>query len=77
MIIEKIYEDDDGNKTLATLARTAHLFEDAALDKLWSTQQTIVPLVRCFPSETLEETCDEYGDSVLVSPMLSSLCKLV
>lgn len=41
-------------RLLAHLARTCKAFSEPALDVLWHTQTSIVPLVRCLPSNALE-----------------------
>lgn len=38
-------------QSLAHLARTSHLFHDAALDALWHTIRSLVPLLYTFPSD--------------------------
>ncbi|KAJ7776890.1 hypothetical protein DFH07DRAFT_936793 [Mycena maculata] len=43
-----------GAATLATLARTSSLFHDAALDALWSRQNTLMNLIYCLPSDLFE-----------------------
>ncbi|KAJ7147779.1 hypothetical protein C8R43DRAFT_952804 [Mycena crocata] len=39
---------------LARLGRTCHQFSDIALDTLWREQETLVPLLKCFPSHLWE-----------------------
>ncbi|KAJ6487555.1 hypothetical protein DFH09DRAFT_1105816 [Mycena vulgaris] len=41
---------------LARLARTCRAFSDPALDLLWKSQYTIIPLLRCFPPHLWEIT---------------------
>ena len=68
IIFENVHKDEScGPATVAALARTARCFEDAALNVLWSTQLTLVPLIKCFPSELLKETGGEDGLCTLVS----------
>lgn len=42
-------------ETLAALARTSRLFQEPALDCLWSELSTIAPLVKCMPSDLWRE----------------------
>ena len=72
MIIEGVLQEESyagGQATIAALARTARCFEDAALNKLWCVQHSFAPLVKCFPAELWEETCNEDGVRVLVSTL--------
>ncbi|KAL4245278.1 hypothetical protein ABKN59_009730 [Abortiporus biennis] len=51
-ILNIIFErlpDDGKNNTLASAARTCKLFEEPALENLWHTQSSLVPLLRCAP----------------------------
>ncbi|KAI0335754.1 hypothetical protein GY45DRAFT_1342352 [Cubamyces sp. BRFM 1775] len=45
-----LLDDEGGLATLATLARTARCFQEVALDTLWNSQTSLVPLIKCFPS---------------------------
>ncbi|KAH9851794.1 hypothetical protein C2E23DRAFT_829196 [Lenzites betulinus] len=49
----------DGLPTLAALACTARVFSEVALDTLWNTQSSLVPLIKCFPANVWEETQDD------------------
>jgi hypothetical protein len=40
-----------GNRTLACLARTTRAFEGPALDALWRTQKSLVPLLKLMPPD--------------------------
>ena len=67
IIFQMIQVQPGGNATVAALARTAKCFHDAALDTLWQTQATLIPLVKCFPEELLTETKGDDGTKTLVS----------
>lgn len=43
-----------GKADLAVLARTSTVFHDAALDVLWSHQETLMNLIRCMPADLWE-----------------------
>jgi hypothetical protein len=47
--------DLDDRAALAVLARTSRIFCEPALNALWSRLWTIVPLLRCMPSDVWEE----------------------
>ncbi|KAH9851765.1 hypothetical protein C2E23DRAFT_904186 [Lenzites betulinus] len=57
-----IYDHTHINRlsTLATLARTARVFSEIALDTLWNTQSSLIPLIKCFPTHIWEEIQDDY-----------------
>lgn len=42
-----------GLGTLAALARTCKTFSEPALDILWYSQDSVVPLISCLPSDAL------------------------
>ncbi|OSC97192.1 hypothetical protein PYCCODRAFT_1377693 [Trametes coccinea BRFM310] len=65
IIFDTLYGDSRGMATLAALARTAHCFQEVALDRLWHTQTSLVPLVRCFPPTVVSEEAGEYGVQVM------------
>ncbi|KAI0720609.1 hypothetical protein C8T65DRAFT_567393 [Cerioporus squamosus] len=56
-----IQDEASGEATIAVLARTAKCFHDAALDTLWQTQTSLVPLVKCLPDALLAETREQDG----------------
>ncbi|TFK93106.1 hypothetical protein K466DRAFT_479271 [Polyporus arcularius HHB13444] len=56
-----IQAEPGGCATIAVLARTAKCFHDAALDTLWQTQASLVPLVKCLPEDSLTETREDDG----------------
>ena len=66
IVFEMVYSEPDGPATAALLARTARIFEDTALDILWRAQNTLVPLLKCFPVDMWEVKRDE-GIRKLVS----------
>lgn len=41
--------------SLAAFARTCHAVHEKALDRLWLTQNTIIPLLRCMPADVWEK----------------------
>ncbi|KAI0667658.1 hypothetical protein C8Q78DRAFT_1081969 [Trametes maxima] len=69
IIFDIILRQPDGHATIAALARTSHRFLDVALDALWSTQSSFVPLVKCFPQElwTVKRDADGFRIFALVS----------
>ncbi|KAI9058507.1 hypothetical protein FKP32DRAFT_1582183 [Trametes sanguinea] len=60
-----VYGDIRGSATLAVLARTARCFHEVALDRLWHTQTSLVPLVKCFPDTLLKTTIGNDGVEVV------------
>lgn len=54
------------NGSLAALAMTCRDFQEPALDALWYQQTSLIPLVKCFPSDSWELR-DEDGVATLVS----------
>ncbi|KAI0770018.1 hypothetical protein C8Q74DRAFT_1317432 [Fomes fomentarius] len=48
--------ESGGNSGVVALACTAKCFQGAAIDALWQTQASLVPLVKCFPDDLLKET---------------------
>ncbi len=65
-IFQMIQAEPGGCATIAVLARTAKCFHDAALDTLWQTQASLVPLVKCLPEDSLTETREDDGTRKLV-----------
>ncbi|KAI0770042.1 hypothetical protein C8Q74DRAFT_1369268 [Fomes fomentarius] len=61
VIFQIVQSEGRGNATIIALACTAKCFHDIALDTLWQTQASLVPLVKCFPDELLTETREEDG----------------
>ncbi|KAJ6454253.1 hypothetical protein C8R47DRAFT_1167467 [Mycena vitilis] len=53
--------DDSGRKDFAALARCCQIFRDPALNVLWRKQTTLVPVLKCLPSDLWGETVDAYG----------------
>ncbi|KAJ6552758.1 hypothetical protein B0H19DRAFT_1263207 [Mycena capillaripes] len=51
MVCSYVEADWTGNHTLATLARTSSVFQDQALDLLWSSQYTLENILRCLPPD--------------------------
>ncbi|EIW78534.1 hypothetical protein CONPUDRAFT_167528 [Coniophora puteana RWD-64-598 SS2] len=49
------------DKDLSALARVCKSFSNPALDVLWSALGSIVPLLRCLPSDLIKETLHEGG----------------
>jgi len=74
MICNELAPSDDLNgevhdlDALAMLARTSRTFSEPALDPLWNGLGSILPLLRCMPSDLWEEVIDEdvKGDSMVV-----------
>ncbi|KAF9233628.1 hypothetical protein BU15DRAFT_79926 [Melanogaster broomeanus] len=52
-----------GYRGVASLARTCRLFMEPALDVLWATQHSLVPLVMCFPSYFLQFKSEKQSNS--------------
>ena len=48
----------------AQLARTCKGFYDEAMDVVWADVETLVPFVRCMPSEVLTETIRDGPDGL-------------
>jgi hypothetical protein len=48
-MICKVLKDDFGNHALSSLARTCRAFHEPALDILWNTLSSLVPLLKTFP----------------------------
>ncbi|KAJ2993034.1 hypothetical protein NUW54_g7796 [Trametes sanguinea] len=65
IIFDTIYGDIQGSATLAVLARTARCFHEVALDRLWHTQTSLVPLVKCFPDTLLKTEIGNDGVEVV------------
>ena len=72
-IFQFVQTESGGNSTVLALACTAKCFQEAALDTLWQTQASLVPLVKCFPDELLTETRQEDGTRKLVSRCLRTI----
>ncbi len=66
VIFQIVQSEGRGNATIIALACTAKCFHAIALDTLWQTQASLVPLVKCFPDELLTETREEDGSRKLV-----------
>ncbi|KAJ7647901.1 hypothetical protein FB45DRAFT_894727 [Roridomyces roridus] len=65
-IVSQLGQDPEKNLgSLAALARTARVLQDAALDALWRTQSSVLNVLRCMPSDLFED--------VLVDGVLTSL----
>ncbi|KAJ7511577.1 hypothetical protein B0H11DRAFT_1788829 [Mycena galericulata] len=58
---------------LARLARTCRAFSDPALDLLWKSQYTIIPLLRCFPPHLWEITGSGTPDDPKIFRFRSSI----
>ncbi|KAJ7137056.1 hypothetical protein C8R44DRAFT_538657, partial [Mycena epipterygia] len=41
--------DQTSRRNLVSLARTCQTFRDPALDAVWHTQTSLVPLLKCLP----------------------------
>ncbi|KAI0648381.1 hypothetical protein C8Q79DRAFT_905700 [Trametes meyenii] len=69
IIFDIILHQPGGHATIAALARTSRRFLDVALDTLWCTQSSLVPLVKCFPQElwTVKRDIDGFRVFDLVS----------
>ncbi|KAI0754815.1 hypothetical protein C8Q80DRAFT_1095709 [Daedaleopsis nitida] len=65
IIFQKVQIESGGNSAVIALACTARCFQDAALDTLWQSQASLVPLVKCFPEALLTETKVEDGSREL------------
>ncbi|KZT21884.1 hypothetical protein NEOLEDRAFT_1244329 [Neolentinus lepideus HHB14362 ss-1] len=50
-MIGYVVEDEARRRTLNALARTCKLYSPQALDELWRTQDSIVPLIKCMPND--------------------------
>lgn len=46
--------------TLAALARTCHALEEPALDALWKTQSSLIPLILCMPEDLWSDARSGY-----------------
>ncbi|KAI0715672.1 hypothetical protein C8T65DRAFT_643659 [Cerioporus squamosus] len=56
------------NRTLAVLARSCGSFHECAIQVLWSDLRSLVPLVRCFPSDVWKEEGGELTFAKLPGP---------
>ncbi|KAI0372287.1 hypothetical protein BV20DRAFT_1051028 [Pilatotrama ljubarskyi] len=61
LIFDLVYRQPGGPRNLTALARTARIFHDVALNTLWGTQESLVPLVKCFPSQLWTESREDDG----------------
>ena len=68
-ILTNIFEHVPERATLAALARTCKTFSDPALDSLWYSQSSVIPLIKCLPSDVyiLEHPHPIFDRSTLVS----------
>jgi hypothetical protein len=51
----------ESRRTMLALALTCRGFEDIALDVLWHTQTSLVPLIKCTPSDLWRESIDGFN----------------
>lgn len=78
LIFEAAYNDNphcESRDTLLSLAITCRAFQDVALDIIWHTQDTLVPLIKCMPADLWAETPSTGFDRSLVSHLLAGLFK--
>jgi hypothetical protein len=69
LIFDSILNDapsGESRRTVSALAVTCHGFKDIALDALWYTQTSLVPLIKCMPNDLWRE-CPAGFDRELVS----------
>ncbi|KAF8887141.1 hypothetical protein BD779DRAFT_530477 [Infundibulicybe gibba] len=52
------WESSQNPAALAALARTCQGFHQHALDALWRSQTTLIPLIKCFPEDAWEDGFD-------------------
>ena len=75
LIFDSILNDapsGESRRTVLALALTCHGFKDTALDVLWYTQTSLVPLIKCMPSDLWRESpADFYRDFVSFSSRLA------
>jgi len=69
MIFHSIYNPPsrEGNHTLIALAVTCQSFQEVALDIIWHTQVTLVPLIKCMPPDLWQEIPKTGFERTLVS----------
>ncbi|KIJ63856.1 hypothetical protein HYDPIDRAFT_112834, partial [Hydnomerulius pinastri MD-312] len=65
-ILEIVFAAKNGYPDVAGLARTCRSFNGPALDVLWCTQLSLLPLVMCFPRDVLEFSSDKRSASITV-----------
>jgi hypothetical protein len=54
-IFEYVFNDEQGQRNISALALTCQAFRDPALAILWRQMTSLVPLIKCFPSDLWEE----------------------
>ncbi|CCM03571.1 uncharacterized protein FIBRA_05707 [Fibroporia radiculosa] len=66
ILFEWIFQDAvQGSAALAALAGTCRLFSPVALDILWSSQINLVPLVKLFPSDIVDQEAASDGYNIV------------
>jgi hypothetical protein len=66
-ICSHVVPNQPGRHTLASLARTATLFQDPALNILWRWQGTFAHILRCMPEDLWNVPVREGSVNILVS----------
>ncbi|KAJ7110701.1 hypothetical protein C8R43DRAFT_1139272 [Mycena crocata] len=62
--------DQTSRRNLVSLARTCQALRDTALDAIWHTQKSLLPLVKCLPPHIWEEVLEKKGRTLrLLEPI--------
>ncbi|KAJ7162670.1 hypothetical protein C8R43DRAFT_1233315 [Mycena crocata] len=64
-IMEAVCCEVPGGRALAALASTCKTFQDPALDVLWRTQDSIIPLLGCMPDDLFNERPNSFSMNYL------------
>ncbi|KAJ6521161.1 hypothetical protein DFH09DRAFT_1193076 [Mycena vulgaris] len=62
LIFDQVADDDRGWEALSHLAQTCRAFSDPALDLLWVSQESLVPILATIPDFWEDTRLDAYGE---------------
>jgi hypothetical protein len=65
-IFDHVHADGDDDGSVYNLAITCRAFQEPAMDVLWRVQMSLVPLVKCLPTDLWEETLEVEPTSMQV-----------